>query len=283
MAKFAALRKAYEHRIARGSQSAFQSDLLTAAFDNLEVRGALRFNNFAYSLREFLRHILHEAAPAEEVKKCPWFKPEKSATGGITRSHRAKYAIQGGLSDQFLKKKLGIVEVDDVLKNLVEAQNVLSKYTHIGPDTFNVSDVEARKLTEDCLDAATSYVEQVFDCRRSVRDSLMEHVDQHLIDRIVSDGIDEIDEIATHGWTDGHWIEEVWVEDIRSTSVLVSVEGTVEVGLQYGSDGDVKRDMGVVTSDSFPFRASILVKMKAPLGEFASVESLNVNTDSFYE
>lgn len=283
MAKFAELRKTYEHRIARGSQSDFLSDLLRAAFDNLEVRGALRFNNFAYSLREFLRHILHEAAPAEEVKKCPWFKPEKSAAGGITRSHRAKYAIQGGLSDQFLKKKLGIVEVDDVLKGLVQAQNVLSKYTHIEPLTFDISDAEARKLTEECLEAAASYVEKVFDCRRAVRGSLVEHVDQHLIDKIVSDGIDEIGEIATHGWIDGHWIEEVWIEDILSESILVFVEGTIDVGLQYGSDGDVKRDMGVVTSDSFPFGASILVEMKAPLGKFASVERLKVNTDSFYE
>lgn len=283
MREFAALRETYEHKIARGSQSEFQSDLLKAAFDNLEVRGALRFNNFAYSLREFLRHILHEAAPAEEVKKCLWFKPDKNAAGGITRSHRAKYAIQGGLSDQFLNKKLEIIEVDDVLKGLVQAQNVLSKYTHIEPETFDVSEAEARKIIEECLEAAASYVEQVFDCRRSVRDSLMEHVDQHLINKIVSDGIDEINEIATHGWPDGHWIEAVWIEDISSNSVLVSVEGTVDVGLQYGSDSDVRRDMGVVISDSFPFEASIIVEMKAPLGKFGSVETLIVNTDSFYE
>ena len=282
MATIAALRKQYEHRLAPGAQSKFSRALLSAAFDNLEIKGPLRFNNFSYALREFVRNILKEAAPSDGVKACTWFKPNKDSKTGITRLHRAKYAIQGGLSDKFVEKKLGI-DSGDALKDLVTAQNTLCKYTHIEPGTFDVSVEDAEKLAKECLEAAAAYIELILDCRKSVRGAVADHVDQHLIDEIVANGIDELYEIATHGWVDGHWIDDVSVEDISSDSVSLAVEGSIDFGLQYGSDGDVKRDMGIVTSDSFPFTATILVEMKAPLGKYASVVRLNVNTESFYE
>lgn len=282
MPSIAALRKQYENRLAPGAQSEFSRTLLDAAFDNLEVEGPLRFNNFSYALREFVRHILNEAAPCDDVKACTWYKPDKGSKTGITRSHRAKYAIQGGLSDKFVEKKLGI-DSGETLKGLVAAHDTLSKYTHIEPGTFNVSAKDTEALAEECLSAAADFIELIFDCRRSVRDAVADYIDQHLIDKIVAHGIDELYEIATHGWVDGHWIDHVSVEDISSDSVSLAVEGSMDFGLQYGSDGDVRRDMGVVTSDSFPFEANILVEMKAPLGQYASVESLKVNTESFYE
>lgn len=282
MVTTSALREIYEQRLALGAKSAFSRALLVAAFDNLEIAGPLRFNNFAYALREFVRHILNEAAPSDEVQACTWFKPDESSTTGITRFHRAKYAIQGGLSDKFVDKKLGI-DTGEPLNELVTAQKTLSKYTHIEPGTFNTSIKDATELTEECLEAAASYIELILDCRKGVRDAVEGHVDQHLIDEIVSHGIDKLYEIATHGWVDGHWIDDLSVEDIQSDSLTLTVEGTMDFGLQYGSNGDVTRDMGVVTSDSFPFSARIVIDMKAPLGKYATVTILTVDTDSFYQ
>ena len=275
------LRKEYEPRLAPVARSDFSRALLDAAFDNLEVGGALRFNNFSYVLREFVRHILNESAPSDEVKACVWFKPHKNSKSGVTRTHRAKFSIQGGLSDQFVEKKLGI-DSREALKGLVAAQDTLSKYTHIEPSTFNIAVEESQKLAEECLTAAAAYVELILDCRQSVRNAVADHIDHHLISEIVGNGIDELYEIATHGWVDGHWVDQILVKDISSKSVSLAIEGSMDFGLQYGSSGDVKRDMGVVTSDSFPFTAAILVQMKAPLGKYASVERLEVDTDSFY-
>lgn len=244
MESLSTLRMAYEPRIARGAQSEFQEELLGAAINNLEALGPLRINNFAYSLREFFRHLLLEAAPATEVAKCNWFSPVKGATGGVTRAHRAKYAIQGGLSDKFLGKKLGFEGVNEVLTELAKSQNTLRKYTHIEPDTFGVSDAETNKVAKKCLEAAASYVERIIDCRSSVRDALTDHIDQHLLDEIVSNGIAALGELATHAWTDDHVIEGILINGISATTVLVHVSGTVDVVLQYGSDADVKRDMG---------------------------------------
>lgn len=41
----------------------FEQELCEAAFDNLQTKSKLRFNNFAYSIRELSRHILHRLAP----------------------------------------------------------------------------------------------------------------------------------------------------------------------------------------------------------------------------
>ena len=39
--------------------------------------------------------------------------------------------------------------------------------------------------------------------------------------------------------------------------VSFTINGTVDVRLQYGSDGDQRRDDGYVTNMSFPFRADV--------------------------
>ena len=82
----------------------FERSLADAAFSQLEDNdNKLRLNNFAYSLRELSRHILHRLAPDDMVKSTCWFKPtDKKNPDAITRSQRMKYAIQRGLSDEFL-------------------------------------------------------------------------------------------------------------------------------------------------------------------------------------
>lgn len=282
MRTIANLRKRYEERLLRGASCDFERNLLIAAFENLESAGPLTFNNFSYALREFLRHILHSRSPDDEVKSCGWFKPDETSANGITRLHRAKFAIQGGLSDTFVEKKLQI-DTSDTLKGLVSAQNTLSKYTHIGPETFALSRQDTYDLAEECLDALVLAVDQIGECRSEVLRALRNAIDQHLIDKIVSDGIYELEEIATHGWTDGFSIDDVCVEQITAKKVLLSVYGEVEVGLQYGSNSDVENDIGYITSDSYPFKASISVRMERPLGKHAEVSSFIVDISSFYD
>lgn len=55
----------------------FEHDLCDAAFDNLQTKSKLRSNNFAYSIRELSRHILHRLAPSDDVQRCSWYKPKK--------------------------------------------------------------------------------------------------------------------------------------------------------------------------------------------------------------
>lgn len=73
------------------------------------------------------------------------------------------------------------------------------------------------------------------------------------------------------------------VIDIGPKDLSIKAEGYIEVELQYGSNSDVRHDMGAVISDSFPFAATVQFKLIRPLGKKAMVSNFNVDTSSWYE
>ena len=89
--------------------TSFQKSLLEDCFDNLKDKNnRLRFNNFAYSIRELSRHFLDTLAPERDVVLCLWFLDE-SRKGMVTRRQKIKYAITGGLSDSEIDEKSTLV------------------------------------------------------------------------------------------------------------------------------------------------------------------------------
>jgi len=276
------LRRKYEKKILETIDSGFECDLLCAAFDNLDLTGPLRFNNFSYALRELLRHVLHRLANDEKVKSCSWFKSDKNAKSGITRAHRATYAVQGGLSDAFVTKKLRI-DVATVRANLLSAIDVLNKHTHIEPSTFAISKTDARRLASECLEATRYFMGQIITCRSEVATALADAIDQHLLNHAISGTINSIDELATHHCIEGIYVEDIEVVDIGPQQIYLRVKGFIECELQYGSGSDVRNGLGDVMSTSFPLSANLTVQMERPLGKIAAVERFSVDTSSFYE
>ena len=277
-----ALRSKFEQPICDALAAPFERDLLRAAFDNLDVGGPLSVNNFSYALRELLRHVLHRRAPNDKVRACSWFKPDLTAQDGITRAHRATYAIQGGLSDPFVTKKLKI-DVPSARRDLLRAIDSLSKYTHIEESTLGIKKKEADRIAGECLEAVRYFLDRIVECRTEVIEALAESIDHHLIDHVISETIDSIDELATHHRIDEISVDDIEVREIGPDSIKLAVEGSVGVELQYGSNSDVENDIGAVMSDSFPLRAELTVKMVRPLGKEASVDSFMVDTRSWYE
>lgn len=276
------LRSKFEAPIQKTITSGFEHALLAAAFDNLDIPGPLRFNNFSYALRELLRHVLHRLATDEKVRECSWFKPDKNAKGGITRAHRATYAIQGGLSDAFVSKKLGI-DIVTVRSDLLYAIDVLNKHTHIEPSTFAINKTDTRRLATECLETTQYFMEQIITCRSEVAAALADAIDQHLINHVVSETINSIDELATHHYIEDIYVGDIDVIDIGPQNIELKIDGTIECELQYGSGSDVRNGLGDVMSISFPLRANITVQMERPLGKVATVERFSVDTSSFYE
>lgn len=99
----------------------FEHDLCDAAFDNLNVKNRLRFNNFAYSIRELTRHILYRLAPDVDIKCCSWYKPTKNENGKvvITRADRINYAIYGGFDNNALSAMGLKDDINKARKNLL--------------------------------------------------------------------------------------------------------------------------------------------------------------------
>ncbi|MEG3079342.1 hypothetical protein R3F64_05650 [Halomonas sp. 5021] len=133
------LREQYQERINSVLLDGFEKELLDSAFVNL-LKKTLRLNNFTYALalRELTRHVFHRLAPYDELRRCQLFEPNKASSTGITRKHRIKFAIQGGLSDFFVTKKLCIDEIDEVSRELIPTINRLSGFTHIEDSTFKI-------------------------------------------------------------------------------------------------------------------------------------------------
>lgn len=273
----------YKARISSLFTDGFENALLNSAFSNLNVVNPLRFNNFAYSLRELLRHVLHRLSPNEKVSKCDWFKADPTSSTGFTRQHRLKYAIQGGLSDFYVTKKLELKEVDATIKELISIINLLSGYTHIEPHTFDINESEVERLSTKCLEATLGFVEKITETRSQVLGVLVDEIDNNLIQRIISESVTEIMEVSTHQYIEDIYHNDAYVESIGPKSLSIRVTGHLDCELQYGSGSDLRRGDGAVISTSFPFNGSIDVKFEAPLGSVMEVNNLNVDISSWYE
>ena len=113
-------------------------------------------------------------------------------------------------------------------------------------------------------------------------DGLEKAVDQHLLKKVISETIVELDELATHHLVEEVNVDSVVVVDIGPTDLTLEIDGNVGVELQYGSSSDVRNDIGAVMSDSFPFTASMCVRFKRPLGSEATISDLKVDTSDWY-
>lgn len=282
MTTIVALRQKHEPALLSIAETGFEASLVRAAFDNLEVSGPLCFNNFGYALRELLRHVFHPLAPDDQIKQCPWFKPDPTSQSTITRAHRSKYMLQGGLSDYFVDKILD-VEVPPVITAVSAAFETLNKFTHINPETFNLKEVDAALRATECLDATSSLIDNIGTCRSAVLQNLATAIDQHLLQESISDVVNELDEIATHYLIDQIYTESSEVVDIGPKDLCIQVEGNIGVELQYGSSSDVRNDIGTVIPETFPFSATVKVAFTRPLGKKAKISNFKVDTSSWYD
>ncbi|MCQ4297706.1 hypothetical protein NAU58_19205 [Pseudomonas stutzeri] len=187
------------------NDSPFERDLYEAAVRNLaDTENKLRFNNFAYAIRELTRHMLHRLAPSDEVRKCVWWKSEikgMKKKDDVTRVERAIYATQGGLSNHYMKKKLDL-DFNESHAALRDAIEQLSKYTHIEPAVFGLSDGEVTRLAEETTSAVAGLAMAITDCRSAVADRLSGVIEDAAVQRVLETSLPEVDELATH-----HFVE----------------------------------------------------------------------------
>ena len=244
----------------------------------------LRANNFAYALRELSRHVLARLSPDEDVIEAPWYTPvmndRQQVT--ITRAQRMKFAIQGNLTDEFMQQQLKI-DYGEEIRSLIAAIDELNKYTHIGPKTFNVPPEEVARLCGGAVESFAEVLRSTFDCRERTLQAVSAQVDQTVLQHIVDETLEGFWELATHYTIDDVHIDTLTCTGFEGHEIYGTVEGTISVILQYGSDVDRRRGDGLEMDESASFTCEVTVSAN-DLSDISLVEgSLDVDYEKLRE
>jgi len=232
----------------------FESELFLASLDSLNDKGnKLRFNNFAYSIRELSRHFLHRLAPNENVQACTWYTKE-TENGLPTRAQRIKYAVQGGITDALLKGYgIDTAHFLKSVKAIKQSIDVLSKYTHINPDVFNLEHIEIEKRSTSVLSDFGNFVVSMVSCRSQLMALLEGKIEEAAIDTVIRASFENIDSIAPHYSLEEAYVNSYTVVEINEDQIIVAVEGEINVTLSWGSCSDRNNGDGHDVEDTFPF------------------------------
>ncbi|MBB6274041.1 hypothetical protein HDF26_004514 [Pedobacter cryoconitis] len=246
------------HRIKSILSDQFEHELFEASLNCLnDIHSKLRFNNFAYSIRELSRHFLHRLSPDENVKACSWFKKE-TENGQPTRAQRIKYAIQGGIEDNLLiLLGIDVKEFQRSAKSIKISIDSLSRYTHINPEVFDLDNLEVEARSKGVICDFETFVQAMISCRRQVMKLLEGKIEEEAIGAVVSASFENIDSLAPHYSLDAGYVENYSVEEINESEIVVIVEGEINVTLSWGSNSERRDGDGHDVEDSFPFSTRV--------------------------
>ena len=271
-----------EDKIFKYLTDKFEKELFIASLENLkENRNKLRFNNFAYSIRELTRHFLKRLSPDENIKRCSWYKNETGEKDKISRGERVTYAIQGGLEKNYVLNTLG-VDVSTLKTKLSKVIKKLNKYTHICQNTFDINNEEIEKLKIITLELFLEFFELIESSKRSVIDPLKDQIDNELFSKAIYDFHQEIDLVATHHYVEGVDVYEHEIDNIDFENIYITAYGNLETTLEYGSGSDHRRGDGASFSHSWPFTCKFISKVKRPKVIVESGGKLEIDESSWY-
>jgi len=201
-------------------------------------------------------------SPEDEVVKTSWFTPERH-DGKPSRGQRVLFAIQGGLSEAFVKDELK-VDLPPLRKHLTGAFAELSKHVHGGEKTIIRDQTKQDRVAERTAAAMGAFLDALRECRDMVLKPIAEALDSAAVDALLSDAMLEIDELATHFSVDELCVESVIVSAIGADKITYRVTGSVEETLQWGSNSDVRRGDGAESGQSFPFWCEFQLPLDDP-------------------
>jgi hypothetical protein len=272
----------YKEKLIPLVKNKFERRLMRASIDNLkEHRNKLRFNNFAAGFRELSRHILHRLAPDEQIVKCVWYKNISGEKGKIARSERINYIIHQGLPDDYVRKEM---DLDDYQKEIKDALDTLNKYVHVNNDTFDIPQKDVLAYSSQIIDAFTALLIAIEECKEVVEREISRIIDDAVLQAAIEESIDEIDILSTHHWIDETDVEKWQITEIDAQNVYITASGFLTVQQQYGSDSDMRNDIGIQFSSSFPFESSLTMRITSRFPkDKVYKESINVDTSSWYE
>ncbi len=239
----------------------------------------IRGNLCAAGLRELTSYLLHSRAPDADVTDCSWYKPHPK-TNGPTRAQRLSFWIRGGLSDAFVKKNLN-VDLKSLAQTVSASFEALNKATHLRENTIVSDESDVLVFLEKALSALLSFHHAADSSRDEIADALSIDIQECVTDEFLRDVIGELDELSTHHWIEESYVEEIQIATLSADLIVYEVRGTLSVTQQWGSNSDVRNDIGAVDEDSFPFT----MELEAPASDPEKIlsRSYSVDTSKFFK
>ncbi|MEP2781101.1 MAG: hypothetical protein ABJP33_01515 [Pseudoruegeria sp.] len=133
------------------------------------------------------------------------------------------------------------------------------------------------------MEGLLELLDAAFHARSDLEHAVSEKMHHAVFENLISETIQELDELSTHTTVGGHFIEKVAVIELGAEQIVYQITGEVEVELQYGSNSDVRKDIGVRIDDSYPYTATVISGAAAPMKILAEDIDLKVDNSSFYE
>jgi hypothetical protein len=261
----------------------FHRNLFDASVQSLgDTSNKLRLTNFLTGMRELVREILHFYATDDEVRACGWFVPDKTSRNGTTRQHRMSYIVHGGIAPELASSRLNI-SVSGECKALVMALDICSKYTHVTKETFAATSQDVETYALQTSNALLDFILAVEAAHSNLTDAVVSKIEHHVLEEIIAETISDVDELATHHSIDEVTVDAVEIEELNSEEIRFVATGYLGVILQYGSDSDVRNDIGPVTWDSYPLTMNFTSSVDNPTLVAPVAGSLKVDTSAFYE
>jgi hypothetical protein len=228
----------------------------------IDAANPLRCNFFSTAMRMLFEHVMDTLAPASEVERCSWFKPE-TQTGRPSRAQRVLFAVQGGFPERFVKQTLK-VDVQPLRKRLLLAVDELSKHVHGREATMLRGAAAQDKFVQETVAAMTEFLVAMRECREAILEPVEEALDDEAVSALVTETISDIDELATHHSVEDIEVEHVTVYKIGHDTITYRATGSIYVTLQWGSNSDVRRGDGAELDESFPFYVDMVLPLDEP-------------------
>lgn len=241
----------------------FSRQVIEGAAHALHSKGnPLRLTFFSTAMRMLFEHLMDTLAPSDRVRDCVWFQAQ-TENGRPTRRQRIMYAIQGGLTDEFVKEELD-VDPEPLRKALLAAIDALSKHIH-GRETSIINErAEQDAFAEATLAEMEAFLDAMRACRDAVLSPISDELDDAAVDALLSETILAVDELASHYSVEEIYVDTITVDAIGPDRVTFRATGSIAVVLQWGSNSDLRRGDGAEMEESFPFWCDIVLPIESP-------------------
>lgn len=279
----------YSDKILSHLDAGFEKDLFLATLRNLSDHGnPVRFNNFAYCMREIIGIILAKYSSDEDIKKCSWYiKPPDTE---VTRLQRVVYAVCGGMEVDYVRSTILEIEEDEVdvlsetLSGFSKKFNQLSKFTHVrSSKNFNISDEKCEELSKAVLKLTSDILSLIDDCRKEIQWKIDEQVSDTVIDTSVQSTMDGLDILSTHGMVNYIDLDEYSVSGITSQSIEIVGRGTAYCILEWGSRSDMRNGDGASIETDFPYNFTAHVSLTNLDDVHIPENHMDIDNSSWYE